>query len=98
MKHARLFSIIVFAALAIYGAVGFYFLPLASFTGPLTRMGKIPESLFGWTKEQPAIDPSNLANVSLQEADILVIGDSFSIPHLWQSVLVKNGIKVHTET
>ncbi len=98
MKQARLFSIILFAALAIYGAIGFYFLPLASFTGPLTRMGKIPESLFGWTKPQPYVDPAYLANASWQEADMLVIGDSFSIPHLWQSVLVKNGMKVHTET
>jgi hypothetical protein len=98
MKQARLFSLIVFAALAIYGAIGFYFLPLASFTGPLTRMGKIPESLFGWTKPQPYVDPAYLANSPWQEADMLVIGDSFSIPHLWQSMLVKNGVKVHTET
>lgn len=98
MKQARLFSIVVFTALLLYGAIGFYFLPLASFTGPLTRMGKIPESLFGWRKEQPAIDPEYLANAPWQEADVLAIGDSFSIPHLWQSVLVKNGLKVHTET
>ena len=98
MKQARLFSIVVFTALLFYGATGFYFLPLASFTGPLTRMGKIPESLFGWRKEQPAIDPEYLVNAAWQEADVLAIGDSFSIPHLWQSVLVKNGFKVHTET
>ena len=98
MKHAKIFSLIVFAALALYGAIGFYFLPLASFTGPLTRMGKIPESLFGWKKEQPAIDPAYLVNAPWQEADVLAIGDSFSIPHIWQSVLVKNGLKVHTET
>ena len=98
MKQAKIFSIIVFATLTFYGAVGFYFLPLASFTGPLTRMGKIPESLFGWTKEQPAVNPEYLANASWHEADVLAIGDSFSIPHLWQSVLVKNGLKVHTET
>jgi hypothetical protein len=98
MKQARLFCIAVFSALALYGATGFYFLPLASFTGPLTRMGKIPESLFGWTKEQPVVNPKYLVNASWQEADVLAIGDSFSIPHLWQSVLVKNGLKVHTET
>lgn len=98
MKHARLFSIAVFAAIAIYGAIGFYFLPLASFTGPLTRMGKIPEALFGWTKEQPAINPVYLTNASWQEADVLAIGDSFSMPLLWQSVLVQRSLKVHTET
>ena len=98
MRHAKFFSLIVFTALAIYGAIGFYFLPLASFTGPLTRMGKIPESLFGWTKEQPAVNPEYLVNASWQEADVLVIGDSFSIPHLWQSELIRKGLKVHTET
>ena len=98
MKQARLFSIAVFTALALYGAIGFYFLPLASFTGPLTRIGKIPESLFGWTKEQPAVNPESLVNAAWHDADVLAIGDSFSIPHLWQSVLVKNGMKVHTET
>ncbi len=98
MRHAKVFSLLVSAALLLYGAVGFYFLPLASFTGPLTRMGKIPESLFGWTKEQPEINPEYLANAPWQEADVLAIGDSFSIPHLWQSVLVKKGLKVHTET
>lgn len=98
MKHARLFSIIVLTAAALYGAAGFYFLPLASFTGPLTRMGKIPESLFGWTREQPAVNPEHLVNASWQEADVLAIGDSFSMPLLWQSVLVERGMKVHTET
>lgn len=98
MKHARIFSIIVFLAIALYGAIGFYFLPLASFTGPLTRMAKIPESLFGWTKQQPAVNPDYLINASWQEADVLAIGDSFSMPHLWQSVLVQHGMKVHTET
>jgi hypothetical protein len=98
MKQARLFSILVLSAVALYGAIGFYFLPLASFTGPLTRMGKIPESLFGWTREQPAINPEHLVNASWQEADVLAIGDSFSMTHLWQSVLVQRGLKVHTET
>ena len=98
MRHARFFSVLVFALMALYGAVGFYFLPLASFTGPLTRMGKISESLFGWTREQPAINPVYLVNASWQEADMLAIGDSFSMPRLWQSALVQRGIKVHTET
>jgi hypothetical protein len=98
MTHARFFSILVFTLIALYGAIGFYFLPLASFTGPLTRMGKIPESLFGWTREQPAVKPEYLVNATWQEADVLAIGDSFSMPHLWQSVLIERGMKVHTET
>lgn len=97
MKHAKLFSILVFMVIALYGAIGFYYLPLASFVGPLTRMGQMPETLFGWTKEQPAVDAKWLVSATWEDADVLVIGDSFSMPHLWQSVLVQRGLKVHTE-
>lgn len=98
MKHSKLFTILVFAITTLYAATGFYFLPLATFTGPLTRMGMIPESLFGWKKEQPAINPQNLINASWQDADVLVVGDSFSINRIWQSVLIRKGLKVRTET
>jgi hypothetical protein len=39
MNHAKLFSVLVFLMVALYGAIGFYALPLASFQGDLTRMG-----------------------------------------------------------
>lgn len=97
MKAAKLFSILVFVLIGSYGAIGLYFLPLAGFEGDLTRVGKMPESLFGWTKPQPAIAPELLKPASWQEADVLVIGDSFSETRVWQSVLVKNGLKVRTE-
>ncbi len=98
MKHAKLFSVSVALALALYGAVGFYFLPLANFEGGLTRMGKLPETMFGWTREQPAIPPELLVQSSWQDADVFVIGDSFSMEHLWQTALTRRGLKVHTET
>lgn len=98
MKHPKFFSLLVALALALYGAVGFYFLPLASFEGGLTRMGQLPETLFGWTKEQPAIPVELLQQASWQEADVLVIGDSFSIEHLWQTALTRRNLKVRTET
>ena len=97
MKSAKLFSIIVVSMLAIYGAIGLYFLPLAGFEGDLTRVGKLPESMFGWTKPQPAIDPGLLQPTAWQDADVLVVGDSFSETRVWQSVLVKHGLKVRTE-
>ena len=98
MKYARLFSIFVFVVMGLYGMVGFYFLPLANFEGGLTRMGKLPESLFGWTKEQPAIDPKLMQQASWQEADVLVIGDSFSDPRIWQTALTREGLHVRTES
>jgi hypothetical protein len=98
MKHAKYFSVFVFVAVLGYGAVAFYFLPLATFQGELTRMGLLPESLFGWTKPQPAIDQKWLQQSSMKEADVLVIGDSFSDGRVWQTVLTQRGLKVRTES
>jgi hypothetical protein len=97
MKQARFFSLFVFVVMMVYGTVGFYCLPLASFDGDLTRIGKLPESLFGWTKDQPAIDPALLQQASWEDADVLVIGDSFSAPRIWQTILTRQGYKVRTE-
>jgi len=98
MKYAKLFSLLVVSIIGLYGAVGFYFLPLAGFEGDLTRVGMLPESMFGWTKPQPAVDPILLRSASWQEADVLVVGDSFSAPRIWQTVLVKRRLKVRTES
>ncbi|WP_283742673.1 hypothetical protein [Sideroxydans sp. CL21] len=98
MKTAKYFSIIVFVAVLGYGAVAFYFLPLATFQGELTRMGLLPESLFGWTKPQPLLDVKWMQQASMKEADVLVIGDSFSDSRVWQSVLTQHGLKVRTES
>lgn len=97
MKSAKIFSILVFAILGVYGAIGLYFLPLAGFEGDLTRVAKLPESLFGWTKPQPALNPDLFKSAAWQDADVLVVGDSFSETRVWQSVLVKNGLRVRTE-
>ena len=98
MRHARIFSICVFAVVLVYGAVGFYYLPLATFNGDLTRMGLLPEKLFGWTKPRPALDPKWMQQSSMQQADVLVIGDSFSEVRVWQTVLTQSGLKVRTES
>jgi hypothetical protein len=98
MKHAKLFSLLVIVALSIYAMAGFYLLPLAGFEGGLTRMSKLPESQFGWTKPQPAIAPELLRQAEWQDADVLVVGDSFSMEHLWQTVLAQHGLRVRTET
>lgn len=97
MKTAKLFSIIVFLVMGLYGAVGLYCLPLAGYEGDLTRVSMLPESLFGWNKPQPAIKPEQLASASWQDADVLVVGDSFSEPRIWQTILVQHGLRVRTE-
>lgn len=98
MKHARFFSILVAAVTGIYGLVGFYFLPLANFEGDLTRMAKLPESQFGWTKEQPAINPDLMRSAEWQDADVLAVGDSFTYSQIWQTVFAQQGVRVRTET
>lgn len=98
MKHAKLFSVLVLLSVALYGAVGFYALPLASFQGDLTRMGMLPERMFGWTRHQPAIDPALMQQSSWKDADVLVIGDSFSDGRVWQTLLTGAGLRVRTET
>ncbi len=97
MRHAKLFSIIVAVAVLGYGAIGSYLLPMAGFQGDLTRIGMLPESQFGWRKPQPAIDPKLMQQSSMQEADVLVIGDSFSDGRVWQTILTQHGLKVRTE-
>ncbi len=64
--------------------------------GDLTRVGRISENEFGWRRELPAIDPTNLKDSPLANADILVVGDSFSLKYAWQSVLIKAGYRVST--
>lgn len=98
MNQARLYTMLVAVVMAAYASVGFYFLPLASFEGNLTRMAKLPESYFGWTREQPAIDPRLMKSAEWQDADVLVIGDSFSYAQLWQTVFAQKGVRVRTET
>ena len=97
MRYAKLFSLLIISVIGLYGAVGLYFLPLAGFEGDLTRVGMLPEKMFGWTKPQPTIDPKLLRSASWQEADVLVVGDSFSEQRVWQSILVKHGLRVRTE-
>lgn len=97
MKHAKIFSLAVMVLVLCYGAIGFYFLPMASFQGDLTRMGMLPESEFGWRKPQPSVDRKWITQSSMQEADVLVIGDSFSDGRIWQTVLTRSGYKVRTE-
>ncbi|MDD4962499.1 MAG: hypothetical protein PHI11_01125 [Gallionella sp.] len=98
MKHAKLFAVLVGVILLGYGAVGFYFLPLASFQGDLTRTGLLPETQFGWRKPQPAMDINWMQQATWAQADVLVIGDSFSDGRVWQTVLTQQGLKVHTES
>ncbi|WP_431113131.1 hypothetical protein [Variovorax paradoxus] len=64
--------------------------------GDLTRIGRISETEFGWRGAQPRVEFAQLRGVSVERADILVIGDSFSATHVWQSRLTQAGYGVAT--
>lgn len=73
--------------------------------GDLTRLGRLSEQAFGWRASQPAIDPGLLRSWPLSQADVVVLGDSFSLAYkrqrvpvqlVWQSQLVKAGYRVAT--
>jgi len=64
--------------------------------GDLARIGRISDHDFGWRDAQPHVAPAELEGVPVAEADILVIGDSFSATHVWQSRLQRAGYGVAT--
>jgi hypothetical protein len=66
------------------------------FLGDLTRIGRLSETAFGPTVQTAVMDPALRVSSALDEADVLVIGDSFSAPLSWQTVLVTQGMKVAT--
>jgi len=91
----------VWLRLFLVGYVALVVLWVISLTSPipygdLTRIGRLSEREFGWTIEPPAFDPATLRGVPIEQADIMVIGDSFSMTFRWQSILVKAGYRVST--
>lgn len=76
----------VLALLLTTVALSVYFKPLA---GDLTRIGRWSERDFGPTRPQPAVSirangPPNPGH------QVLVLGDSFSHPNVWQSYLAES--------
>src|SRR5438067_5273960 len=58
---------------------------LQPLSGDLTRLGLLPERAFGWNAEQPTVTGRSATVEKLEDADILVIGDSFSVDGIWQA-------------
>lgn len=91
-----------FVAIIAWG-LEFYFETLY---GDLTRVGYFSERDFGWQtlelpeqrKDYPSlvIPVEHFKDYVLAEADIVVIGDSFSIDRVWQTKLIADGLKVIT--
>lgn len=80
-----IFPVLTFFVIAI--PLSMFFEPIS---GDLTRIGYWSERDFGWNKPQLAI--SVRANgASISNPQVLVLGDSFSHPNIWQSYLAESG-------
>ena len=66
------------------------------FEGDLARVGRLSETQFHGSEPQPSPRAEHLRGVPLAQADVVVIGDSFSVGLVWQSALVKAGYRVTT--
>lgn len=76
--------VLIFFVIAV--PLSIFFEPLS---GDLTRIGHWSERDFGWNKPQPVV--SIRANgTSTSNPQILVLGDSFSHPNIWQSYLAES--------
>lgn len=66
------------------------------FKGDLTRVARLSEAAFGPTVPEPEVQRAWLQETAPADADVLVIGDSFSARRLWQARLVAAGLRVAT--
>ncbi|MDM0076746.1 hypothetical protein QTH90_20220 [Variovorax sp. J2P1-59] len=96
MTPAKLWLQIFLAGFAVIVALLVTTLATTPPYGDLSRIGQLSDYEFGWQLDQPHVEPKYLRASPVTEADILVIGDSFSMIYRWQSVLTKAGYRVTT--
>lgn len=96
MTPAKLWLSIFLPAFAVFTGLLFQTLVTPIPYGDLARIGRISDYDFGWRIEPPRVAPELLEAVPIDKADIVVVGDSFSSTHLWQSRLVGSGYGVAT--
>ncbi|HEY9103982.1 alginate O-acetyltransferase AlgX-related protein [Chitinimonas sp.] len=94
LKNYCLVIVAALLCMAIVGALGAaWSRPL---TGDLARLGHLPEVEFGPRQTPPPIPEQWRINSAFAKADVLVIGDSFSIGQIWQSRLQAHGLRTAT--
>lgn len=96
MTPAKLWLRIFFAGFVLICGLLIVTLKTPPFYGDMTRIGLLSESAFGWTIEPPQVPTEYLQAAPISQADILVIGDSFSMSNRWQSELTRAGYRVTT--
>lgn len=96
MTPAKLWLQVFTAGFAVIVAMLIVTLTTTIPYGDLSRIGLLSDHEFGWRREPPHVERQYLRASPIPEADILVIGDSFSMTHRWQSVLQKQGYRIST--
>jgi len=96
MTPAKLWLQIFFGGFVIIVTMLLVTLGTAVPYGDLSRIGQFSDNEFGWQLAQPQVEPEYLRASPISEADILVVGDSFSMTFRWQSALTKAGYRVTT--
>lgn len=77
------FPVLTFFVIAV--PLSMFFEPLS---GDLTRIGHWSERDFGWHQPQPAV-VVHANGASISNPQVVVLGDSFSHPNIWQSYLAE---------
>ena len=95
-KPARIWLGVFMTGFAVIVALFLITLFTQPAEGGLTRIGRVSEDAFGWRSTPPDIPMAHVRGWAPADADILVIGDSFSMYYAWQSPLVAAGYKVST--
>lgn len=96
MRPAKLWLSIFAAGFAVIVAMMIVTLFTRIPVGALTRIGQVSEYHFEPLRLPPPIDFSLIRQAPIDQADVFVIGDSFSHYFAWQTVLVAAGYKVAT--
>ncbi|RYF69332.1 MAG: hypothetical protein EOO29_33635, partial [Comamonadaceae bacterium] len=96
MRAARIWLSIVGAGYLVLAALLLVTLFTPVSTGALTRIGQISEYQFQGRDAPPDIPLSLIRQSPIEQADILVVGDSFSNYFAWQTELVAAGYRVST--
>ena len=76
----------VISVSVVYGPVAFLSFIFEPSTGDLTRIGGYAERDFGWNSPKPILNLDSNGKF-IADPDVLVLGDSFSLGNVWQTVL-----------
>ncbi|QDL55233.1 alginate O-acetyltransferase AlgX-related protein [Rhodoferax aquaticus] len=86
LSYLKWFSLPVLAFVVIAIPLNLYFEPIS---GELTRIGHWSERDFGWQQPQPTV-AVHANGTSITNPDVVVLGDSFTHPNIWQSYLAES--------